>query len=69
MIRFVVREVFVGHVVFVQGQPEISIKTFDDDLNGMESFLRYKDHANGRPDYLTRELVGIELLPTEERKP
>ena len=71
MIRFIVREVYVGHVVHAQGQPETAIRTFDGDLSGMEDFLRYNDQPKGRPDYVTRELIGVELLPLplEEQKP
>ena len=65
MIRFIVREVYVGHVVHAHGQPEITIKTFDGGLDGLESFLRYKNRPEGRPEYMIRELIGIELLPTD----
>lgn len=61
MIKLVVKEVYLGHVVFAGGQPETRIISFDN-LTEIEAFLRYKDQENGkRPDYLTRELIGVEL--------
>ena len=63
MIRFIGKEVYVGHVVFAGGQAETRIVSFDGDQEGLERFLRYEDQpGNKRPDYLTRELVGVELL-------
>lgn len=63
MIRLIVKEVFVGHVVHADGQPETRIVSFDDDLVGLERFLRYKDElGEKKPDYTVRELLGIELL-------
>lgn len=63
MLRFIVKEVYVGHVVHASGQPETTIKSFDGDLVELEKYLRYWDQRDGkRPDYLTRELIGVELL-------
>jgi len=67
MLRFICREVYVGHVVHAQGQPEVTWETFDAiNLPELEGWLRYKDQPNGtRPDYLTRECVGVEVIPIE----
>lgn len=63
MLRFVVKEVYVGHVVHANGMPETHIYTIDGDIAALENLLRYADQPKGeRPDYLTRELVGVELL-------
>ena len=63
MIRFIVKEVYVGAVVHAGGQPETRIVSFDGDQDALERFLRYEDQPNKkRPDYVSREIVGIELL-------
>ena len=63
MIRFIVKEVYVGHVVHAQGQPETDITSFDGDIIALEKYLRYEDQPNkNKLDYVTRELIGIELL-------
>lgn len=63
MIRFVVKEVYVGHVVHAGGQPETRVVSFDGDQEALERFLRYEDQPGARqPDYCVRELVGVELL-------
>lgn len=63
MIRFVVKEVYVGHVVFANGMLETHIYTIDGDLARLEDLLRYKDQPDqNMREYLTRELVGVELL-------
>lgn len=63
MLRFIVKEVYVGHVVHAGGQPESRIVSFDGDQEGLERFLRYEDQpGEKRPEYVTRELVGVELL-------
>ena len=62
MLRFVVKEVYVGHVVYANGQPETTIKTFDGDIDGLEKYLRYTDQTDNKHDYLTRELIGVELI-------
>jgi hypothetical protein len=67
MLRFIVRQVYVGHVVFAGGEPEINHRTIDGDIMELENYLRYTDQAEGkRPDYLTRELVGVELIDINE---
>lgn len=63
MLRFVVKEVYVGHVVHAQGQPETRLVSFDGNLEELERFLRFKDGLNEREKvYTTRQLVGVELL-------
>lgn len=63
MIRFIVKEVEVSHVVHAQGQPETTIYTIDGDLLRLELLLRYADKPGGlRPQFCTRELVGVELI-------
>ena len=72
MIRFVVKEVYVGHVVHAQGQPETRLVTFDGDQEALERFLRYEEQPQRgtltpctigkQPAFLTRELIGVELL-------
>jgi hypothetical protein len=63
MLRFVVKEVYVGHVVHAQGQPETRLVSFDGNLEELERFLRFKDGLNGGEiAYTTRQLVGVELL-------
>ena len=61
MLRFIVKEVYVGHVVFAQGQPETRIVSFED-TKELENFLRYRDKNGKQPNYLTREIIGVELL-------
>jgi hypothetical protein len=63
MLRFIVKEVYVGHVVHAGGQPETRVVSFDGDQEALESFLRYKDQPKAKqPDYLVRELLGVEIL-------
>ena len=63
MIRFIVKEVYVGHVVHAGGQPETRLVSFDGDQEALERFLRYEDNPRGKqPNYLVRELLGVELL-------
>ena len=63
MIRFVVKEVYVGYVVYANGQPETKVVTFDGDQENLERFLRYKDCKDGKqPEYTVRELIGIEFI-------
>jgi len=61
VLRFIVKEVYVGHVVFAQGQPETRIVSFED-TKELENFLRYRDKNGKQPNYLTREIIGVELL-------
>ena len=67
MIRFIVREVYVGHVVHAGGQPSTRIYSIDGDLKKLESILRLKDLPEGSDrSYCTRELLGIELRDDTE---
>ncbi|NIU01965.1 MAG: hypothetical protein GWN01_13945 [Nitrosopumilaceae archaeon] len=63
MLRFIGKEVYVGHVVHAGGQPETRLVSFDGDVKALERFLRFEDKpGRKKPDYYTRELVGVELL-------
>ena len=63
MIRFIAKEVYVGHVVHAGGQPDTRLVSFDGDPEALEVFLRYEDKPGQKqPDYLVRELLGVELL-------
>lgn len=61
MIRFVVKEVYLGHVIHAGGDPETRLVSFTDH-ESLEAFLRYEDQpGEKRPDHVTRQLVGVEL--------
>jgi len=63
MLRFIGKEVYVGHVFHANGQPETRMVSFDGDQEALERFLRYEDQPGQKqPDYFVRELVGVELL-------
>ena len=63
MIRFIVKEVYIGYVVHAGGQPETRLVSFDGDQEALERFLRYKDQSGeDQPENFTRELLGVELL-------
>jgi len=63
MIRFIVKEVYVGHVLYANGQPETKIVSFDGDQEGLERFLRYKDcKGEKQPEFTVRELIGVEFF-------
>ena len=61
MVRFIFKEVYTGHVVYAQGQATTEIKTMEFDLPEIENYLKMKDQKKPS-EYLTRELVGIEIL-------
>lgn len=61
-IRIIVRQSDEGAARHVGGPVQTSHKTFDVDLSEVEHFLR----ATGQPDYICREVIGVELLPTDE---
>lgn len=67
MIRFIVKEVYVGHVVHAGGMPETHTYTIDGDVPRLEELLRYADQPGQKqPDYCVRELIGAELIDTDQ---
>lgn len=64
MLRFIAKEVDVSAVVHAGGQPDTRIVSFDGNQEGLELFLRYDDvDPDSRfKQYISRELVGVELL-------
>ena len=57
-IRIIVREADVGAAMHVGGPVRSILKTFDVELPDLERYLR----AEGQPDYVHREVMGVELL-------
>lgn len=57
-IRIIVREANEGAARHVGGPVQTSHRTFDVDLPELEAHLR----GEGQPDYICREVIGVELL-------
>lgn len=65
MLRFVVRQSDEAPLIHAQEPVVVSFRTFDDDLIGLERFLRFADYEDKLPiarEHLRRQLVGVELL-------
>jgi hypothetical protein len=61
MIRFIVRETDIGAACNVGGPPVIKFKTFyEDEL--LEKYLRFSGMTENDRKYLSRELIGCELI-------
>lgn len=56
--RIIVREADEGAAMHVGGPVRTSHRTFDAELPDLEQYLR----ALGLPNYLHREVIGVELL-------
>lgn len=57
-IRIIVRQADEGAAMHVGGPVNVSHRTFDLALPELEQYLR----ADGQPDYIRREVIGVELL-------
>jgi len=57
-IRIIVRDCDEGAARHVGGPVQTRIKSFDVELPELEQFLR----AEGQPDYISRQVMGVELL-------
>ncbi len=65
MLRFIVRQSDIAPVIHAQEPATFSFRTFDNDILGLENYLRFVDYIYKPPsakDCLTRQLVGVELL-------
>lgn len=58
MIRIIVRECDEGSARNVGGPVQTRHRTFDVELPELEQHLR----AEGQPDYICREVIGVELI-------
>lgn len=64
MLRIIVRECDEGAARHVGGPVQTRHRTFDVDLPDLEQHLR----GDGVPDYVSREVIGIEVLPGNQEK-
>lgn len=64
-IRIIVRECDLGAAMHVGGPVNTRHRSFDVELPELEQHLR----AEGQPDYLRREVIGVEVLPQREADP
>ena len=62
MLRFIAQEIDVGAACNVGGPIEKRLRTFDGDIVALEAFLRYSETEGRKPDYITRELIGVEIV-------
>lgn len=62
MIRVIVRECDLGAAMHVGGPVNTRLRTFDVELPELEQHLR----AEGQPEYVRREVLGVELIAAEE---
>jgi hypothetical protein len=62
-LRIIVRQSDEGAARNVGGPVQTSYKTFDVELPALEAFLS----ADGQPDYICREVIGVEVLKGDGR--
>lgn len=60
MLRVIVRTTNAGDSLHVGGPVHESVKTFDISVEDLERFLRTEE------PWVTRQVVGVELLPREK---
>ena len=62
MLRFIAHEIDVGAACNVGGPIEKRLRTFDGDVAALEAWLRFGETEGRKPEYVSRELIGVEIV-------